>query len=195
MTLPIKPPRKRRTELPPRKKQERLARMQSLLSDPGTFDQILATVTAGHGLLTWVRAHGLAYRSVLQWIHADPIRRSEYDQARILGAHALVEESIDLLDEPARLTPAGFVDNGEVNLRKARSEAKRWLAARLMPRLYGEQINIATTEQVDILSALQEVKRRAITGRTIEGETVPESPKVAAITRAIDPQPPTPKGE
>ncbi|MBI5138006.1 MAG: hypothetical protein HZA24_11820 [Nitrospirae bacterium] len=70
-----------------------------------------------------------AYRTVMDWLAARPRFREMYAQARVLQAHALADEILQVL-RCDRLPPAD---------KQARIKGLAWLAAKLHPQKYGDR--------------------------------------------------------
>ena len=60
-----------------------------------------------------------------------------YARAKSEGIDSLVEEGIDIVDEPPPVTNMGATDSGHVAWAKSRAEYRRWLAERMAPKRYG----------------------------------------------------------
>ena len=87
--------------------------------------------TGGH-LAAFARARGFAYMALLDWIQADPARAALYERAREERADILADEVTEIADAPADTAV-------EVARSRLRVEARKWAAARLKPRAYGER--------------------------------------------------------
>lgn len=171
---------------PSPRKRERRARFESLIADPETYLGILATLRSGIGLRTWALAHDVPYATIAKWIDTDPERKHQAAEARIAGAHALVEESLMILDGDPPKHPSGGIDNAGVNLLKARSEARRWLAARLMPKQYGDSIELSTKATVEVnIQAILELRERRL--RAIDENITQEAPAISIHAREVLP--------
>lgn len=84
--------------------------------------------------------------TVYRWL-GDPDRadfRDQYARARDAQADHFVDEIIEIADAPNATTNA----NGEVEVRdpqrdRLRVDARKWVAARLAPKKYGERLELA----------------------------------------------------
>lgn len=92
---------------------------------------IVGQGTGGH-LAGFARGRGFAYMALLDWIQADPARAALYDRAREERADILADEVTEIADAPADTAV-------EVARSRLRVEARKWAAARLKPRVYGER--------------------------------------------------------
>lgn len=149
-------------------------RVEAMMSEPDALlAEIVAHLKEGRGLRGFATAYDVPFSTLDDWINADPVRRRAVDEARTLGAHCLVEESITLLDQ-VPLAPSGAVDGAHVQLLKARSEARRWLAERLLPRKYGNSLHLVTDVGFNMAALLErrEQRLREFTAQAIEGVAV-----------------------
>lgn len=76
-------------------------------------------------------------RTVRRWYTENDEFASAYARAKEAGIDALVDESLDIVDEPPPVNNLGSTDSGHVAWAKTRSEYRRWLAERMMPKKYG----------------------------------------------------------
>ena len=82
---------------------------------------------------------------VRQWVVENEEFATAYTRAKQMGIHALVEEGIEIVDEPPPVTNLGATDSGHVAWAKSRSEYRRWLAERMMPKVYGVKSGVELT--------------------------------------------------
>ena len=120
----------------------------ALLADPAAFAEILEAARCGVGLHTWVVAKNVPYGVVRHWIQRDPRRAADWEQARAEGAHFLVEDALRIVDANPERRADGSIDPAGVSLMKHRSDARRWLAGRLLPTMYSDSINIESRHNV-----------------------------------------------
>lgn len=149
------------------------------MGDEGkALQSIVEYVSAGRGLTSFAKENKLSIASLHGWIRATPERAEQYDKARLLGADALVEQSVQVLNEAERNANGDLTSPG-VLLAKTKSETLRWIAARLAPKSWGDSININAemTVRVDLpaLLAKREARLQRIDAEVIEGEMTPIS--------------------
>jgi hypothetical protein len=75
--------------------------------------------------------------TVRKWLVDNEDFAAAYTRAKEAGIDALIDETLDLADEPAPSTAQGSTDSGHVAWNKVRIETRRWLAERMMPKRYG----------------------------------------------------------
>ena len=82
---------------------------------------------------------------VREWVLDNEDFAKAYARSKSLGIDALVEEGMDLIDEPPPSNQFGGVDTGHVAWAKSRSEYRRWLAERMAPKKYGVRTGVDLT--------------------------------------------------
>lgn len=78
------------------------------------------------------RAQGITRQSLHEWTR-DGVLADLYARARSDQAHAIAEDALSIADEQA-LTPEAIQRN------RLRVDARKWMASKIAPRLYGEKI-------------------------------------------------------
>lgn len=83
-------------------------------------------------------------RSIYRWLSKYPIFSQMYASAKICQVSPLVEEIIDIADDCSKDTI--YSEKGEscdtewVNRSRLRVDTRKWFAAKLVPRLYGDNV-------------------------------------------------------
>lgn len=73
----------------------------------------------------------------LTWVVEDPEREAEYRRAREFQIHAIVDEMVDIADGP------------DPQKARVQLEARKFLAERVLPRIYGPRSYMTTSEKPD----------------------------------------------
>ncbi len=90
-----------------------------------------------------------SHTTVYRWIVDMPDFRDSYTRAREDQAETLADQIIDIADtEPAISPLSGSVDSGAVQHQRLRVEARKWVAAKLKPKKYGDKITQEITADV-----------------------------------------------
>ena len=110
--------------------------------------EILTRLTEGESLRSIVKdAHMPPQATVYEWLAAKPDFAERYAYARDQQAETLADEIIALADEkPKEVTDDkghGRIDNGWVTWQKNRVDARKWVAAKLKPKKYGDRVTHA----------------------------------------------------
>lgn len=108
-------------------------------------------VVGGGHLADFAKARGFPYTTMLDWINADPSRSEMYARAREDRSDKLADEIVAISDEAefnVTIDPQTG-ETGEVKLDAAavarnrlRVDARKWVAAKLKPRVYGDKVQV-----------------------------------------------------
>lgn len=113
--------------------------------DAATVDAILADVSTGKSLRRACQARNVPHNTILRWVREDspPGLSDQYARAREQQAHALADGIVEIAtSEDAKADP---------NLLRVRLDAAKWAASKILPRVYGDRIDVnanVTTHQV-----------------------------------------------
>jgi hypothetical protein len=116
---------------------------------PGSYDDLCAQIAAGDNVWAFTQRHGLPYSTLREWIDRDKDRADKYGRAREDRADKLADEIVAIADEvEVRAHHDGEevrleVDPTAVARNRLRVDARKWVAAKLKPRVYGDK---TTTE-------------------------------------------------
>ena len=111
--------------------------------------EICGRIAAGESLNRICKEDGMPDQvTVYRWIAANEDFRKIYAQAREEQAETLADEITDLADEePVQVVDdkgTARVDNGWVTWQKNRVDARKWVAAKLKPRKYGDKLDLTS---------------------------------------------------
>ena len=104
-------------------------------------------VEGGH-LADYCRQHFIPYNAVRKWINADEARKTLYAGAREDRADTFAEEIVTIADEAEVTVKVDgesqtlVLDSVAVARNKLRVDARKWIAAKLKPRTYGEKLEM-----------------------------------------------------
>jgi len=108
---------------------------------PQLIDAVLSRIALGETLAALGRELGFHPTAWGMWVRADEALAIAYGQARDLGADAIAEEALALIDlEPPRVE--GRIDNGYVQWRRAQVDTRLKLLAKWSPKRYGDRATI-----------------------------------------------------
>lgn len=147
------------------------------------MDSICAQIADGTPLRVICRQGGMPkWRTVYDWINADPEFAKSMEAARVLGAHAIAEDTIAIMDEPPQRIKTDHgdrVDPGHVQWQKNRVDQRMKLLAKWHPDPYGDKITaehvgkdggpIQTSHTLDV-SNLTDEQLRAISSIPLNRE-------------------------
>lgn len=124
-------------------------------------DDICERLADGESLRTICAAESMPKRStVFRWLASNQEFRDQYARAREAQADALADEILDIADEAGTMVRADKhgtkADDGDGNTEvvfdptavarnRLRVDARKWVAAKLKPKAYGEKQEISAT--------------------------------------------------
>jgi hypothetical protein len=120
-------------------------------------DQVCAHIIEGKSLRAIADIEGMpSTATILKWLRTRPEFALQYARAKEEQAEAFVEEMIDIADDGRndwmeRLgpggVPVGWELNGEhVQRTKLRLDARKWIAAKLKPKKYGDLAGVTLND-------------------------------------------------
>lgn len=113
----------------------------------GKADAICDYIMEGYSLRKIAAQEGMPDKvTILKWLDAHPTFATQYARAKQEQAEALADEIVDIADEEAvtirseegeevRVT----FDAVAVNRNRLRVDARKWVAAKLLPKKYGDK--------------------------------------------------------
>lgn len=97
-------------------------------------------------------------------LRSDDLLKQAYDQATQDRGDRLAEELLDLADSPMPVGLDGPAMSAWVQQLRLRVDVRKWSAAKLRPKVYGDRIDVAVThEQISITQALNDAHKRVLT--------------------------------
>lgn len=152
-TAKVKKPARKSTPKPKTK----AALQREWFARASALDEFMAYVCAGGHLNGFCKLHGFSYTGMLEFIHADSSRSEMYARARQERADLLADEIVEIADEECTTVKAskhGSSDDGEgetevvfdavaVARNKLRVDARKWVASKLKPRVYGDKLELS----------------------------------------------------
>jgi hypothetical protein len=110
------------------------------------FDKICNEISESErGLNHICRENGIAPVSFYDWVGNNDELANKYARARELQAEFMAEQIIAIADENAGVLPTtGGTDSGKVAQNRLRVDARKWIASKLLPKKYGEKIDLTT---------------------------------------------------
>ncbi|WP_159917917.1 hypothetical protein [Pantoea sp. 18069] len=137
-----------------------LTPFQRWSSGIGALDQFLAFVLEGGHMADFCRQNEFAYTTMLDWINADPSRAEMYARAREDRSDKLADEIVAISDE-CEYEPVTDISGNTVGVvfdktavarNKLRIDARKWTAAKLKPRVYGDKVHLEGTVDHKVMS-------------------------------------------
>lgn len=132
--------------------------------------EILQLIIAGESVRRICDREGMPCKStVMNWIAADPEFRVAYAAAKALYAEVLAEEIIEIADDAKYDWVEGEngkeLDYEHVQRARLRIDSRKWLAARLSPKRYGDSAMLKIGEAEAAPSAASGLSQNEIAVR------------------------------
>jgi len=124
--------------------------------DPLIVEKVLEYVANGGTLRSFCRLKGMpSYRTLYRWLDKDQEFMSRFTYvSRFLGARAIAEEALALVDTPPPMIGEGEnarMDNAHVNWMRSRADLRLRLLAKWYPQEYSEKlIGIETKGDINV---------------------------------------------
>ena len=135
-------------------KQSKLGRPVSK-PDPEIVEKVLEHVALGGTLRAFCRQKGMpSYRTLYRWVDKDQEFLSRFTYvSRFLGARAIAEEALALVDTPPPVIGEGDnarMDNAHVNWMRSRSDLRLKLLSKWYPQEYGDKVGIDAKGDINL---------------------------------------------
>ena len=135
-------------------KQSKLGRPVSK-PDPEIVEMLLEHVALGGTLRAFCRQKGMpSYRTLYRWLDKDQEFLSRFTYvSRFLGARAIAEEALALVDTPPPVIGEGDnarMDNAHVNWMRSRSDLRLKLLSKWYPQEYGDKVGIDAKGDINL---------------------------------------------
>lgn len=104
-----------------------------------------------------------SYYTVMLMLRNSPEFRAMYEKAIENRADRLAEEILELADEEMPAHLEGPMASAWVQQKRMQVDARKWVAAKLKPKVYGDRIDVAVTDtRISVMDALKEAKQRVL---------------------------------
>ena len=135
-------------------KQSKLGRPVSK-PDPEIVEKVLEHVALGGTLRAFCRQKGMpSYRTLYRGLDKDQEFLSRFTYvSRFLGARAIAEEALALVDTPPPVIGEGDnarMDNAHVNWMRSRSDLRLKLLSKWYPQEYGDKVGIDAKGDINL---------------------------------------------
>jgi hypothetical protein len=152
------------------------------------WPEILREIGNGASLIKAINKPGYpTYDSVQKNMRANPEIRRLYEEAIEIRADHLAESLIDISEEQPPEDLDGPRLNAWINQMKIRIDTRKWTAAKLRPKSWGERVDVSVTHtQISINEALKSAESRLLDNVT---DITPNIPKdTLTIDQYSDPE-------
>ena len=118
-------------------------------------EEICDWIAHGKTLRSYCRLKGKpSWRTIYNWLDKDSEFSSRFTQVRMLGADAIAEEALELIDTPPVLTgseDSPKLDNAHVNWMRNRADLRLKLLAKWFPQRYGDRVGLDHTGDIKLV--------------------------------------------
>lgn len=152
------------------------------------WPEILREIGNGSSLISAIKKPGYpTYDAVQKHMRANPEIRRLYDEAIEARADYLAESLIDISDEQPPEGLEGPQLNAWINQMKIRIDTRKWTAAKLRPKAWGERVDVSVTHtQISINEALRSAESRLLDNVTDITPNIPKDNLI--IDQSSDPE-------
>lgn len=125
------------------------------------WPQILERISAGKSLVSATKAVNMPYAVAMYHLRTNPDLQARYRAAIEERGDYLADELVDLSDEmPPEELPQELI-NAWVNRQRLRIDARKWTAAKLRPKQWGDRVDVSVTHtSISITQALEQAEQR-----------------------------------
>ncbi|SCB16478.1 hypothetical protein [Rhizobium hainanense] len=134
---------------------------------PVVADAICERLADGESLKSICTSDGMPHRAtVFRWLGAHADFRDSYARAREAQADALFDEILDIANTPITGEKTKVDKNGNViemtkadmiDHRRLQIDARKWIAAKLRPKVYGDKLDVDVTGALDFVVSAKPV--------------------------------------
>ena len=144
---------------------------------------ICQRVAEGESLANIAREPAMpSYPTVMEWLKSNNDFAGMYRQARQDQADTLADEIIAIADS---VMDAGPTDSAKVNAARLRVDARKWVAAKLKPKVYGDRVEAALTGAVTVEHTITDEDRAKVLASIMARQAIQSTPNMPAAQRLI----------
>lgn len=115
---------------------------------PALGDSICARLAVGESLRSICKHDGMpSMPTIFEWLRLDPAFAQNYTRAREHQAESYADEIASIADSAQGLDSAG------VNAARLRVDARKWCASKLLPKRYGDRIDVQHQGGISVAAA------------------------------------------
>jgi hypothetical protein len=127
-------------------------------------DRLCASLAQGKSLRQAAQEEGVAASTVLEWAGRYKQFGEQYTRAREIGYALLAEEIIEISDDAAHDTQVvgerEVVNTEFVARSRLRVDSRKWILAKMLPKVYGEKLDLHHSGQIDLAGRLSSARDR-----------------------------------
>lgn len=130
------------------------------------WQPILEAIASGSSLTSALKENpgSPSYACAKRYLRDDPALGAAYRQAVLDRADRLAEELLELCDAEMPESLDGPGRHAWVAQLRVKIDTRKWVAARLHPKAWGERIQVEVEQEISITAALEQANARVIEG-------------------------------
>ena len=113
-------------------------------------DRVLTMIMEGHKLSDALKDNGISRQVYYDLTFKIPSLNERYMRCAEIRAHNHADDIVSIADE-----------DPDPQRARNRIDARKWIASKLMPKQYGDRLDVNVTQTVDINAALSDAMTRA----------------------------------
>lgn len=93
---------------------------------------------------------------------------SQYARARAVGYERMAEEILAISDTPmigtksvSKATGLEITEGDMIEHRRLQVDTRKWMLAKMLPKVYGDKQHVELTGQVDVVSSMLQARKRS----------------------------------
>ncbi len=120
--------------------------------EPYDLDDVCTRIAGGESLRSVAADYLVTDEALRVWLRNDPARSARYEQARIDRAHRFADEVIELSDTVG-------LSKEEVAKARLQIDTRKWIAAKLYPKTYGDRLMAEHSGEISLASAIKALEQ------------------------------------
>ena len=133
---------------------------------------IFDRVGAGASLTTALKDTGISWTHAYKMMQDSPELAADYEKAKMDRADRLAEQIVELADAEIPSHLQGVEISAWVNQKRLQVDARKWVASKLKPKMYGDRIDVSVRDdRISVIDALEAARSRVQIGMDVTDVT------------------------
>lgn len=125
------------------------------------WPRIIEAIASGKSLAAVLREPGMpSYAAAKLILRENAELRALYEQAKLDRSDALADDLIDLVSQPIPDHLEGAARGAFVQHLRLQADARKWIAARLHAKAWGDRVEVSVDQRISITAALAAAEQR-----------------------------------
>ena len=158
-------------------------RGRGTLYTPELAAAVCDRIAHGESLVAIASEQGMpSYQTIIAWLKAHSDFEAMYRQAREDQADTLADEILAIADS---VKDAGPTDSAKVNAARLRVDARKWVASKLKPKVYGDRVEAALSGAVTVQHTITDEDRAKALASIMARQVIQSAPNMLEAQRLI----------